>query len=76
MEEALSAVRGAFLAGADYSTNIPTVPNIATVLGDFNQQLQGLPSTDPKSILNRVNGELRSILEVRAVPNERTRLSP
>ncbi len=53
----------AFLAGADYSTSIPTVPDIATVLGDFNQQLQGLPSSDPKSILNRVNGELQSILK-------------
>jgi multiple sugar transport system substrate-binding protein len=52
----------AFLAGADYSRSIPTVPDIATVLGDFNQQLQGLPQTDPKSILNRVNGELQSIL--------------
>ena len=53
----------AFLAGADYSTSIPTVPDIATVLGDFNQQLQGLPQTDPKTILNRVNGELQSILK-------------
>jgi multiple sugar transport system substrate-binding protein len=53
----------AFLAGADYSKSIPTVPDIATVLGDFNQQLQGLPNTDPKSILNRVNGELQSILK-------------
>ena len=53
----------AFLAGADYSTSIPTVPDIATVLGDFNQQLQALPSSDPKSILNRVNGELQSILK-------------
>ena len=35
----------AFLAGAEYSKTIPTVPNIATVLGDFNQQLQGLPQT-------------------------------
>ena len=52
----------AFLAGADYSKSIPTVPDIATVLGDFNQQLQGLPNTDAKSILNRVNGELQSIL--------------
>jgi multiple sugar transport system substrate-binding protein len=51
-----------FLAGADYSRSIPTVPNIATVLGDFNQQLQGLPSTDPKTILNRINGELQSVL--------------
>jgi multiple sugar transport system substrate-binding protein len=53
----------AFLAGADYSKSIPTVPDIATVLGDFNQQLQGLPQTDPTSILNRVNGELQSILK-------------
>ncbi|HEX4525889.1 MAG TPA: extracellular solute-binding protein [Gaiellaceae bacterium] len=53
----------AFLAGADYSTSIPTVPDIATVLGDFNQQLQALPSTDPKTILNRVNSELQSILK-------------
>jgi multiple sugar transport system substrate-binding protein len=52
----------AFLAGADYSRSIPTVPDIATVLGDFNQQLQGLPQTDSKTILNRVNGELQSIL--------------
>ena len=52
-----------FLAGADYSKSIPTVPNIATVLGDFNQQLQGLPNTDPKTILNRVNSELQSILK-------------
>ena len=53
----------AFLAGADYSKSIPTVPDIATVLGDFNQQLQALPQTDPKTILNRVNGELQSILK-------------
>ena len=53
----------AFLAGADYSTSIPTVPDIATVLGDFNQQLQALPTTDSKTILNRVNGELQSILK-------------
>src|SRR3954469_12520263 len=53
----------AFLTGADYSRSIPTVPDIATVLGDFNQQLQGLPQSDAKPILNRVNGELQSILK-------------
>lgn len=52
----------AFLAGASYSRSIPTVPDIATVLGDFNQQLQGLPSTDPKRILDRVQSALQSIL--------------
>src|SRR3989440_7682768 len=52
----------AFLAGADYSRSIPTVPDIATVLGDFNQQLQGLPQTGPKSILSRGNGELQPVL--------------
>lgn len=51
-----------FLEAADYSKAIPTVPNIQTVLGDFNQQLQSLPTTDPKTILNRVNGELQSVL--------------
>ena len=45
----------AFLAGAEYSKSIPTVPDIATVLGDFNQQLQGLPQSNPKPILDRVN---------------------
>jgi len=53
----------AFLAGADYSKSIPTVPDIATVLGDFNQQLQGLPQSAPTPILNRVNGELQAILK-------------
>jgi multiple sugar transport system substrate-binding protein len=52
----------AFLAGAEYSKSIPTVPDIATVLGDFNQQLQGLPQSNAKPILDRVNAELQSIL--------------
>jgi multiple sugar transport system substrate-binding protein len=52
----------AFLDGANYSRSIPTIPNVATVLGDFNTQLQGLPNGDPKSILKRVNTELQAIL--------------
>jgi multiple sugar transport system substrate-binding protein len=52
----------AFLDGASYSRSIPTIPNIATVLGDFNTQLQGLPNSDPKPILNRINQELQAIL--------------
>ena len=52
-----------FLAGANYSTSIPPVPGIATVLGDFNQQLQALPNQSPKSILDRVNSELQAILQ-------------
>jgi hypothetical protein len=52
----------AFLAGANYSKSIPPVPGIAPVLGDFNQQLQALPNTSSKSILDRVNGELQAIL--------------
>jgi multiple sugar transport system substrate-binding protein len=51
-----------FLAGADYSKSIPPVPNIGTVLGDFNQQIQGLPNTDPKTILNRIQAEMQSVL--------------
>jgi multiple sugar transport system substrate-binding protein len=53
----------AFLAGADYSKSIPTVPDIATVLGDFNQQLQSLPNSSVKPILDRVNSELQAILK-------------
>ena len=52
----------AYLAGADYSKSIPNVPGIATVLGDFNQQLQGLPNTDSKTILDRIDRELQAIL--------------
>jgi multiple sugar transport system substrate-binding protein len=51
-----------FLAGADYSKSIPTVVNIGTVLGDFNQQLQALPTTNPKTILDRVQQELQAII--------------
>jgi hypothetical protein len=32
------------------------------VLGDFNQQLQGLPNTDSKTILDRIDRELQAIL--------------
>jgi len=51
-----------FLAGADYSKSIPTVVNVSTVLGDFNQQLQALPTTNPKTILDRVQQELQAII--------------
>ena len=53
----------AFLTGAEYSKSIPTIPDVAKVLGDFNQQIQGLPQTDSKTILNRVNSEMQSILK-------------
>jgi multiple sugar transport system substrate-binding protein len=51
-----------FLAGANYSKSIPPVVNIGTVLGDFNQQLQALPTTSPKTILDRVQTELQQTL--------------
>jgi multiple sugar transport system substrate-binding protein len=51
-----------FLAGADYSKSIPPVDKITTVLGDFNTQLQALPTTNPKTILDRINSELQAIL--------------
>ena len=52
----------AFLDGENYSRSIPSVPNIDTVLGDFNTQLQGLPNSSPGPILSRVNSELQAIL--------------
>ena len=51
-----------FLAGADYSKSIPPVDKISTVLGDFNQQLQALPTTNAKTILDRIQAELQQIL--------------
>jgi multiple sugar transport system substrate-binding protein len=51
-----------FLAGADYSKSIPPVVDVAKVLGDFNQQLQGLPTTNSKTILDRVQQEMQAIL--------------
>jgi multiple sugar transport system substrate-binding protein len=51
-----------FLAGADYSKSIPPVVDVAKVLGDFNQQLQGLPTTSPKTILDRIQQEMQAIL--------------
>lgn len=59
---ALYPKSAAFLAGANYSRSIPTIPDIQTVLADFNQQLQALPTTDPKQILNRVNAALQAVL--------------
>jgi len=52
----------AYLAGATYSKSIPTIPDIQTVLSDFNQQLQALPTTNPKQILDRVQSELQAVL--------------
>lgn len=59
---ALYPKSAAFLAGANYSRSIPTIPDIQTVLADFNQQLQALPTTDPRQILNRVNAALQAVL--------------
>jgi len=51
-----------FLAGANYSKSIPPVDGISTVLGDFNQQLQALPTTNAKTILDKVQQNLQAIL--------------
>jgi multiple sugar transport system substrate-binding protein len=51
-----------FLAGADYSKSIPPVVDVGKVLGDFNQQLQALPTTNSKTILDRVQQEMQAIL--------------
>ena len=55
-----------FLAGAEHSKSIPTIPDIAKVLGDFNQQLQALPNTNAKTILDRVQAEMQAILKKEA----------
>lgn len=52
----------AFLAGAEYSKSIPGIVGISTIVTDFNAQIQGLASGDPKTILDRVQQDLEAIL--------------
>jgi multiple sugar transport system substrate-binding protein len=52
----------AFLASAKFSKGIPPIPNISTVVNDFDSQLQTLSSSDPKTILDRVQQDLQGIL--------------
>jgi multiple sugar transport system substrate-binding protein len=56
------ASQAAFLASAKFSKGIPPIADINTVITDFDSQLQTLSSTDPKTILDRVQQDLQGII--------------
>ena len=51
-----------FVDGIAYAKGVVSAPGIADVLTDFNSQLQGLPNTDPKAILDSVQDNLSTAL--------------
>ncbi|WP_422935854.1 sugar ABC transporter substrate-binding protein [Sinomonas sp. P47F7] len=51
----------AFLDGAASSKSIPSVAGISDVIKDFDSQLDALPTTDPKSILDKVQNNLSGL---------------
>lgn len=52
----------AFIKGAQYAVNLPSYVGSADVIADFNSQLTGLKSTDPKTLLDSVNNSLQAIV--------------
>lgn len=52
----------AFLDGADYAQGVPKIEGSADVVTDFNAQLGGLKSGDPKAILDSVQSNLEAIV--------------
>ncbi|WP_415855933.1 extracellular solute-binding protein [Sinomonas sp. G460-2] len=51
----------AFLDGAASSKSIPSVAGISDVIKDFDSQLDALATTDPKSILDKVQNNLSGL---------------
>ena len=52
-----------FLTGADYAQGVPTNKGSADVVTDFNSQLEGLKTGDPKAILDSVQSNLEAIVK-------------
>jgi multiple sugar transport system substrate-binding protein len=52
-----------FLTGADYALGVPTAKGSADVVTDFNSQLEGLKTGDPKAILDSVQTNLEAIVK-------------
>ncbi len=51
-----------FVTGVAYAKGVVNTPGITDVLNDFNSQLQGLATSDPKAILDSVQSNLSSAL--------------
>jgi multiple sugar transport system substrate-binding protein len=52
----------AFLTGADYAQYPPTQAGANDVISDFNAQLEGLKTGDPKAILDSVQTNLEAVV--------------
>lgn len=52
----------AFLAGADYAQNLPSMKGAAAVITEFNSQLSQLKSKDPKAILDETQANLEPVV--------------
>ena len=50
-----------FINGAEYAQNLPSMAGAADVLKDFNSQLSGLKSKDPKAILDTTQKNLQVV---------------
>ena len=52
----------AFINGAAYAQNLPSMAGAADVIKEFNSQLAGLKSKDPKTILDGTQSDLQAIV--------------
>jgi multiple sugar transport system substrate-binding protein len=52
----------AFLAGSDYAQYLPNQAGANQVVSDFNAQLEGLKTGDPKAILDSVQTNLEAVV--------------
>ena len=51
-----------FINGAAYAQNLPSMAGAADVIKDFNSQLAGLKTKDPKAILDATQSNLQAIV--------------
>jgi len=51
-----------FINGAEYAQNLPSMAGAADVIKEFNSQLAGLKSKDPKAILDDTQKNLQAIV--------------
>lgn len=52
----------AFLAGADYAKGVPTTDGIASVITDFNSELESLKTGDPQEMLSTTQSNIEAII--------------
>ena len=53
----------AFLDSADFAQNVPNLKGASDVIADFNSQLEGLATGDPKAILTSVQKNMQDVVD-------------